>query len=219
MKRFLLLMLCIQLIFAGLLIFVRIMLPRTGVSAFTDQMSDETQLIDHAWCWRGVCPGKTLLVTALAQLQTSDDDILMQLEIGLSTMLHWETRADPTWQGTINATGTLIETIHLDLAVDKLRLGDVMAQYGRPSFTFSQLEVSRQQNVRELGLTTFICFEGGLCFTIKPKSCNQEMRFDAYLPIRKVFLYPAMWARHQLGTVSDWRSLSKQYVRCPVVIY
>jgi hypothetical protein len=219
MKRFFLLTMLAQLIFAAILIFVRNGLPSTWVSPFTDQMSDETQLIDRGWCWRGVCPGKTSLTTAIMQLQTSDDDVLTQSKIGLATLLRWETRADPTWQGTINAAGALIETIHLNIAADKLRLGDVMAHYGRPSFTFSQLEVSLQNNVRHLSLTTFICFEGGLCFTIKPTSCNKQMRFDAYVPIRQVFLYPVAWARGQFGVVSEWQSLNRQYMRCPVVIY
>lgn len=218
MKRFLLFLLCVHLSFAAALIGVRLVLSSVWKPSSAALISAEMRLIEQAWCWREVCPGKTALTAAQAHLQTPDD-VLTQSEIGLATVMQWERRADPTWQGTISAAGKTIETIHLELKAGTLRLGDVMAQFGRPSFTFSQIAVSQQNKVRALGLTMFICFEGGLCFTVEPAGCNEVMRFEAHLPIRQVFLYPSTWARAQFGVVRNWQALNHQYVRCPVVIY
>jgi hypothetical protein len=218
MKRLFLVMLFTQLACMATLLIVRGVFASVGLP-LTMQMWADTRLIDQAWCWRGVCPGKTEIAVAKAQLADSDRDVLTQSEVGTAIELQWESLTNPAWYGRIDAAGITVDAMHIHLPADQMQLGDVMSQFGRPSFTFSQLSVSQKRGVRALGLATFICYEGGLCFTVEPDRCNQQMRFDAHMPVQWVFLYPVKWPRGQFGVVSEWQSMTKQYMRCPEVIY
>lgn len=217
MKRLFLLTLLIQFLCAVTVIGVRSLFAAAG-SPFAVRVRADTQMTAQVWCWRGVCAGKTPITSAKTQLTSVADDSVRQTDIGTATELHWESRANPSWTSTINAAGAMVNAIHVAVPDEQLLLGDVVAQLGRPSFTYSQLTVYQKNSVLVLKLATFICFDGGLCAEVSPDGCNSWTRYDAYMPIRELFFYPSTWAREQLGSVSAWESFGRAYVRCPVVL-
>jgi hypothetical protein len=149
----------------------------------------ESHIVVDGWCWRNLCPGRTTMRDAQAQLpQVGGAFIGTQF-----TTLRWRSLTEPQWHVELlpDSKLTYVRTLFVFPEQAGLTLGEMIRLYGQPRYVFSVL-VNKSQ-------LAWVCFVHDLCATITMSLTDGKLRY--WLPVREVAYAPN--ARYPV--VTAWR--------------